>query len=94
MAQQLFGGIRIVEQHAAGGMPQKAQTAWDSAMCEFVGANYEPITFVGDQLVNGTNYWYIASQKTATEDPVYHIVKICINEFGGKHTIESIERIF
>lgn len=91
---QLFGGIQVVEQPISTGMPQKAQTAWDSAFGELVGAEYAPISFVGSQMVNGINYWYLAQQRLITADPVYHIVKVCITEFAGRYELTSIEKIF
>lgn len=91
---QFLGGIKVEEQPISGGMQQKAQTAWDAAMGELVGAEYAPISFVGNQVVHGLNYWYLAQQRIMSVEPVYHIVKICITEFAGNYELTSIEKIF
>ena len=37
-------------------LPQKAQSAFTAVTGGMVGADYQPVLYVGSQLVNGTNY--------------------------------------
>lgn len=94
MKTQLFGGVKVVEQTKATNLTPEAQKAWDEAMGEFVGANYEPISFVGDQMVTGRNYIYLCSQELVVKEPVRHVAIVTINEFGGQYTVTNIERLY
>ena len=51
----LLGGWDISELKSCN-LPQKAQSAFTGATMDLVGADYEPVLYVGKQLVNGTNY--------------------------------------
>lgn len=92
----MLGSIELAEFKGLSKMPQKAATAWHAAFSGFVGANYEPLLFVGTQVVKGINYWFIAEQKTVTRTPERHVVKIAVNEFKNVYKVvsESIERLF
>ena len=61
-----------------------------------VGASYKVLMYVGDQLVRGKNYWFIAEQTLITKTPEKHVVTLAINEFEGNYTLVngSIVRIF
>ena len=81
----LFGGIRLAENFSATKMPQGAASAWtvlDSL--EFTGAGYKPLLYVGDQQVNGVNYWFIAEQTVVYKEVERHIVKLAVREFKQK----------
>ena len=92
----MLGSIQLEEFKVLTKMPQKAATAWSAGFSGFVGADYEPLLFVGTQIVKGINYWFIAEQKTVTRNPERHIVKVAINEFKNVYEVvpQSIERIF
>ena len=80
-----FGAVEVLEQQGLTKMPQDAASAWSS---------FEPIAYVGKQVVKGTNYVFIAEQTLITANPERHIVAIKINEFDGNYNILAIERIF
>ena len=89
----IFGGINVVEQQELTKMPQEAATAWD-AVKEVVGAKYKPVAYIGDQVVNGTNYVFIAEQTLTAATPERRIVAIKVNVREGKAENLTIERIF
>ena len=61
-------------------LPQKVQTAFTSVTSELVGADYEPIAYLGSQMVNGTNYRILALMRTITSNAEKKIVRMIINE--------------
>lgn len=88
-------GTINLENFAEIKLPQKAASAW-SVVENLVGATYKPILYVGSQLVNGTNFWFIAEQTLVTANPTRRLVKLAINECNGVTAIlpYSIEEIF
>lgn len=93
---KIFGGIDIDVITDLTKLPQKvasAQSALETA--GITGASYKVLVYVGDQLVRGTNYWFIAEQTVVLAEPEKHIVIVAINEFEGEYEIvkSSIVRI-
>ena len=88
-----LGGIEVVEQHGMTKFPQEAASAWASFDGTMTGAGYKPIAYVGKQLVNGTNYVFLAEQTLMLANPERHIVVVKINEFNGEYGVKSIEQI-
>ena len=81
----LLGGIRLADNFSATKMPQGAASAWAALDgLEFTGAGYKPLLYVGNQLVNGTNYWFIAEQSIYYSEVERHIVKLAVREFKQK----------
>ena len=75
-------------------MPQKVASAYAGAMSGIVGAEYEPVLYVGSQLVNGTNYCLLAVQTLVTVDAPKRLVKIVIHEdLDGTATIKTIRAV-
>ena len=77
-------------------LPQKVASAMSEIENpEVVGASYKAVMYVGDQLVRGINYWFIAEQTLTTRDFDKHLVLIAVNEFENKFEIirPSIVRI-
>ena len=89
----MTGQIEFAEFNGLGKMPQKAASAW-SAVEGLVGASYKPLLYVGEQIVRGVNYWFIAEQKFLTGQK--RIVKLAVNEFNGISAVvpASVEIIF
>ena len=87
----IFGGINVVEQQELTKMPQEAVTAWN-AIKELVGAKYKPVMYIGDGVVNGTNYVFTAEQTLMTSTPERHIVDIKVNIRDDKVEHLTIER--
>lgn len=92
------GGIKFEELKGLTSMPQKAASAWSSEieLKGLTGASYKPLLYVGEQVVKGINYHFIAEQTLVTREPEKHIVTIAINEFNGEYSIVqgSIVRIY
>ena len=61
-------------------LPQKVQTDFTAVTSELVGAEYEPIAYLGSQQVNGMNYRILALMRTVTPSVEKRIVKMIIHE--------------
>ena len=75
----ILGGWNLDEVKGCN-LPQKVQTDFTAVTSELVGADYEPIAYLGSQQVNGTNYRILALQRTVAIDAEKKIVKMIINE--------------
>lgn len=75
----LLGGWNLDEVKGCN-LPQKVQTDFTAVTSELVGADYEPIAYLGSQQVNGTNYRILALQRAVAIDAEKKIVKMIINE--------------
>ena len=61
-------------------LPQKVQTDFTAVTGELVGAEYEPIAYLGSQQVNGTNYRILALQRVVAPNAEKRFVKMIIHE--------------
>lgn len=75
----MLGGWEYPKEVQAVQLPDKVATAFDQAMRGFVGAQYTPVLFVGQQIVNGTNYCIVCHVKTVTREPIYGFKAVYIN---------------
>ena len=73
-----LGGWNIDEMKGVN-LPQKAQSAFTAVTGGLVGAEYQPVLYVGSQVVNGTNYCILAKQTIITATPEVRLVKMIIN---------------
>ena len=88
-----LGGWNIDEMKPCK-MPQKAASAFTAALGGVVGAEYEPVLYVGNQIVNGTNYCFLAIQTLVTVNAPKRLVKIVIHEdLDGSATIKTIRAV-
>ena len=72
-------------------LPQKVQTDFTAVTSELVGAEYEPIAYLGSQQVNGMNYRILALMRTVTPSVEKRIVKMIIHEeMDGSVRLESV----
>ena len=76
-------------------LPQRAASAFSAIMEKVTGANYDPVLYVGKQLVNGTNYCIIAVQTLVIPSKPTRLVKMIINEAldGKTYTVRSIKEL-
>ena len=89
----MLGGWNIDELKPCK-LPQKAASAFTGATSELVGADYEPVLYVGSQAVNGTNYCFIAVQTLVTAQPKKRLVKLIIHEsLHAEYTLHSVSVI-
>lgn len=75
-----------------GGMPEKVATAFGK-LNELVGAEYEPIAYLGSQLVNGTNHAVLAKQTIVAGKDTENIVLVIFHETKDEVVMTSIERV-
>ena len=75
----LLGGWNLDEVKGCN-LPQKVATDFTAVTGELVGADYEPIAYLGSQQVNGTNYRILALQRMVTPNAEKRIVKMIIHE--------------
>ena len=88
-----LGGWEI-EEMRGGNLPQKAASAFYEVMSGMTGAEYQPVLYVGKQIVNGTNYCVLAIQTMVTAQPIKRLVKLVLNEsLDGKYSLVSISVI-
>lgn len=89
----MFGKINYANFTALTSMPQEAATAWYGGVKGLVGAEYRPLLYLGNQVVKGINYFFIAEQTLTTNPPIKRVVKVVINSFQGVNEIISVEEI-
>lgn len=75
----LLGGWNIDEMKSVN-LPQKVASAFTAVTGGIVGAEYQPVLYVGKQVVNGTNYCLFALQTLVIARPEKRLVKMIINE--------------
>lgn len=89
----MLGNWDISELRAVN-LPQKVQSAFTSVTSDIVGADYQPVLYVGKQIVNGTNYCLLAVKTTVTAAPASTLVKMVIHEdLEGNAVLKSISRV-
>ena len=78
-----FGGYTIVDTSAAK-LPQDAATAIGAANNGMLGATYNPVWYIGHQLVNGMNHMFVAEAVRSTRGSDTSIVGIVVNVPAGE----------
>ncbi|MBQ6773921.1 MAG: hypothetical protein IJP48_07685 [Synergistaceae bacterium] len=74
-------------------LPQKPQSAFIAVTSALVGAEYEPVAYLGSQQVNGTNYRILAIQNYISPNSTPQIVRMIIHEdLDGTVRLMSISR--
>jgi hypothetical protein len=78
-----------------GGMPQKVASAIGKINETLMGAEYEPIAYIGSQVVNGINHAVLAKQTIITGKDTENIVLLIFNEKPNdmEATLVGIERV-
>ena len=79
----IFGGYEIVNA-PADKLPQDLTSAIGNINSEILGATYQPIWYVGHQLVNGTNHFLICKEIRSTKEKNTCIVGLVLNIPAGK----------
>lgn len=80
---------------STNGMPQKVATAVSALADKMIGAEYEPIAYIGSQIVNGTNHAVLAKQTILSGRDTANVVILIFNEKPNdmEATLVSIERV-
>ena len=76
-----------------GKLPQKVASAFSEVLGELLGAEYTPIAYLGEQLVNGTNHAVLAEQTLVNGKDTKNVVVVILNERGDSFTLSNIERV-
>ena len=76
-----------------GRIPQKIANAIIDLGEKLVGAEYEPIAYLGSQVVNGVNHAVLAKQIIITGRDTENIVVLIFNEKNNNVVLVSIERV-
>lgn len=74
----LLGGIRLINKPATS-LPQDLATAIGEINEGLLGATYVPLWIIGDQIVNGINYYLVCKEVRATRNKDTSIVVLVIN---------------
>ena len=75
-------------------LPQKVASGFAAVTGDMVGADYQPIICLAHQVVNGTNYCVLATQRLITANPETRLVKMIINEDpSGLFSLVSVSGI-
>ena len=89
----MLGGWNIDEIKSCN-LPQKVASAFTAVTGELVGADYQPVLYVGKQIVNGVNYCVVCVQKLVVPNGEKRLVKMVINEAtDGKASLVSVSGI-
>lgn len=59
-------------------IPEDAKNAFDKAMEGYAGTGYNPVAYLGSQSVSGTNYAFLCTATTVTEEPVVTLSTVII----------------
>lgn len=90
----IAGGWTINSEAAAPSIPEEAQAAFDAAMAGFTGVGYEPLAYLGSQVVAGVNYGFLCRSKVVSPDAQasLSIVKV-YRDLEGNASILDIKDI-
>lgn len=92
-AIQIPGGWNIADMQPCN-LPQKAASAFSAALDSLTGADYEPVLYVGQQVVKGANYGVIAKQTIPYRGGAYeHLVFMTLNVSTDGKTYADITPI-
>ena len=84
-------GNWILEEFKSVNLPQKLASGFTAVTGGLVGADYQPVLYVGHQVVNGMNYCVLAIQRITTANPDTRLVKMIINEApNGEFSLVSV----
>lgn len=61
-------------------LPQKVQSAFTAVTGDMTGADYEPVAYLGSQIVNGINYRILCKRRLVIPNSDVQIVKMIIHE--------------
>lgn len=75
-------------------MTQKVQSAFTAVTGELVGADYEPIAYLGSQRANGTNYGILAFQRLVVPNNGKRLVLMIIHDdIDGVVSLVSVSEL-
>ena len=74
----MVGGYTVNTETVPGEIPEEAKTAFDLALADMAGAFFEPVAYLGSQVVAGLNYNFLCRVSAVVPNavPTYAIVTI------------------
>jgi len=75
----ILGGWNLDEVKGCN-LPQKVQSAFTAVTGDMTGADYEPIAYLGSQIVNGINYRILCKRRLVIPNSEPSLVKMIIHE--------------
>lgn len=86
----MFGKIQLEHFDGITTMPQEVASAWHDAFEELASVSYKSLLYLGKQIVNGINYYFIAEQTFMTNPPFRRVVKLVIHaDDNGVELVEN-----
>lgn len=92
----MFGQLQLEHFDGLTKMPQRAASAWCAVFDDGrVGASFKPLLYLGQQVVHGVNYYFIAEETLVVRGDFRRVVKLVIHELGDEYNLleGSIENI-
>ena len=90
----VFLGDWNLDEIKSAALPQTAQSAFTAVTSDIVGAEYQPIAYLGSQQVNGTNYRVLAIKTPVVPNGTKSFAKLIVNEGSdGTYKLVSISRV-
>jgi hypothetical protein len=80
--------VRVIEEMVDA--PPEAEVAFAVATKTLIGATYKPVLYVGEQVVNGINYYYVAEVKAVYPNAEPHAAMVVVNVKDGKTLLVSV----
>ncbi len=86
----VFGGWSANEGEISLDQNEDVRTAFEKAMEGLTGASYEPVAYIGSQLVSGMNYMILCRETIVVPDAVskYAMVKVYADLSGNAEILE------
>ena len=79
-----LGNIQLTQFAPLTKLPQEAASAI-AVLPELVGSTIVPILYIGEQLVDGVNYWFIGEETLITIDGSRRLIIFAINHCDGEY---------
>lgn len=93
-AEEMLAGGWQANKEDTTVIPDNVQAAFDKAMEGLVGVSYEPVAYLGSQVVAGTNYALLCKGTTVTAEPKTSYYKVVIYEdLSGNCEVLSIDEV-
>jgi len=81
-----LGNIQLASFQPMTSAPQEAASAI-SALSTLVGATIKPVLYVGEQLVDGVNYWFIGEESMVTLGGERRLILFAINHCDDEYEL-------
>lgn len=90
----ICGGWNAATEFTSPKIPKNAELAFDKATESITGASYEPVAYLGSQIVSGTKYAFLCKITTVTANPTSSInVVIVYNDLSNNAAIVNTKKV-